>query len=182
MIGGGAARAGELLLEPARRVAAGYVVPGLGTPHDDPARPPRRRAPACSARRCWPSHELAGRTGSPAPHGGRIVIVACGFDHAGYRAARPAAAADRGRRPRGARLRDRSARARSTTPTRRSRSGTRSPPAGPSAGSSSAARAPACRSPRARSAGSARPRSTTTTPRTRASSTTASTCSASAAA
>jgi glucokinase len=30
VIGGGAARAGELLLEPARRVAAGYVVPGLG--------------------------------------------------------------------------------------------------------------------------------------------------------
>ena len=30
VIGGGAARAGELLLEPARRVAIGYVVPGLG--------------------------------------------------------------------------------------------------------------------------------------------------------
>jgi glucokinase len=30
VIGGGAARAGELLLEPARRIAAGYVVPGLG--------------------------------------------------------------------------------------------------------------------------------------------------------
>jgi glucokinase len=30
VIGGGAARAGELMLEPARRVAAGYVVPGLG--------------------------------------------------------------------------------------------------------------------------------------------------------
>ena len=30
MIGGGAARAGELLLEPARRIAAGYVAPGLG--------------------------------------------------------------------------------------------------------------------------------------------------------
>jgi glucokinase len=30
VIGGGAARAGELLLEPARRVARGYVVPGLG--------------------------------------------------------------------------------------------------------------------------------------------------------
>ena len=30
VIGGGAARAGELLLEPARRTAAGYVVPGLG--------------------------------------------------------------------------------------------------------------------------------------------------------
>jgi glucokinase len=30
VIGGGAARAGELLLEPARRVALGYVVPGLG--------------------------------------------------------------------------------------------------------------------------------------------------------
>jgi glucokinase len=30
VIGGGAARAGELLLEPVRRVAAGYVVPGLG--------------------------------------------------------------------------------------------------------------------------------------------------------
>jgi glucokinase len=31
VIGGGAARAGELLLEPARRVASGYVLPGLGT-------------------------------------------------------------------------------------------------------------------------------------------------------
>ena len=31
VIGGGAARAGEALLEPARRVAKGYVVPGLGT-------------------------------------------------------------------------------------------------------------------------------------------------------
>jgi glucokinase len=30
VIGGGAARAGDLLLEPAKRVAAGYVVPGLG--------------------------------------------------------------------------------------------------------------------------------------------------------
>jgi glucokinase len=30
VIGGGAARAGELLLEPAKRVAAGYVVSGLG--------------------------------------------------------------------------------------------------------------------------------------------------------
>ena len=31
VIGGGAARAGELLLKPARRVAADYVLPGLGT-------------------------------------------------------------------------------------------------------------------------------------------------------
>jgi glucokinase len=30
VIGGGAARAGELLLEPVRRVAGGYVLPGLG--------------------------------------------------------------------------------------------------------------------------------------------------------
>ena len=30
VIGGGAAQAGELLLEPARRIALGYVVPGLG--------------------------------------------------------------------------------------------------------------------------------------------------------
>jgi glucokinase len=30
VIGGGAARAGELLLEPAKRVAGGYVLPGLG--------------------------------------------------------------------------------------------------------------------------------------------------------
>jgi glucokinase len=29
VIGGGAAQAGELLLEPARRIADGYVVPGL---------------------------------------------------------------------------------------------------------------------------------------------------------
>ena len=31
VIGGGAARAGDLLLGPARRIAAGYVVPGLGS-------------------------------------------------------------------------------------------------------------------------------------------------------
>jgi glucokinase len=31
VIGGGAARAGELLLEPAKQIARGYVVPGLGT-------------------------------------------------------------------------------------------------------------------------------------------------------
>jgi glucokinase len=31
VIGGGAARAGELLLTPARRIAAAYVLPGLGT-------------------------------------------------------------------------------------------------------------------------------------------------------
>jgi len=31
VIGGGAARAGELLLEPVRRIAAEYVLPGLGT-------------------------------------------------------------------------------------------------------------------------------------------------------
>ena len=30
VLGGGGARAGELLLEPARRVARSYVVPGLG--------------------------------------------------------------------------------------------------------------------------------------------------------
>jgi glucokinase len=30
VIGGGAARAGELLLEPAKKVARGYVLPGLG--------------------------------------------------------------------------------------------------------------------------------------------------------
>ena len=30
VIGGGAAQAGELLLEPARKVALGYVLPGLG--------------------------------------------------------------------------------------------------------------------------------------------------------
>jgi glucokinase len=31
VIGGGAARAGDLLLEPARRTASAYVLPGLGT-------------------------------------------------------------------------------------------------------------------------------------------------------
>jgi glucokinase len=31
VIGGGAAQAGELMLEPAKKVAAGYVLPGLGT-------------------------------------------------------------------------------------------------------------------------------------------------------
>ena len=44
VIGGGAASAGDLLLEPARRTARGYVVPGLGrnttirlARHDDKA-------------------------------------------------------------------------------------------------------------------------------------------------
>ena len=31
MIGGGAAQAGDLLLKPAKQVAGGYVLPGLGT-------------------------------------------------------------------------------------------------------------------------------------------------------
>jgi glucokinase len=31
VVGGGAAQAGDLLLEPARRIAAGYVLPGLGS-------------------------------------------------------------------------------------------------------------------------------------------------------
>ena len=47
VIGGGAARAGELLLEPAKRVALGYVLPGLGQADEHPpglARGARRRA------------------------------------------------------------------------------------------------------------------------------------------
>ena len=31
VIGGGVSRAGELLLEPARRAARGYILPGVGT-------------------------------------------------------------------------------------------------------------------------------------------------------
>jgi glucokinase len=49
VIGGGAARSGELLLAPARRTAAAYVLPGLGRATTI------RAAPACSAPRCSPS-------------------------------------------------------------------------------------------------------------------------------
>ena len=59
VIGGGAARAGELLLEPARRVAAGYVVPGLGSADDDPSRAPRRARRASSGAALLAVHELA---------------------------------------------------------------------------------------------------------------------------
>ena len=42
VIGGGAARAGDRMLETAKRVALGYVVPGLGKAHEHPARLARR--------------------------------------------------------------------------------------------------------------------------------------------
>ncbi len=63
VIGGGAARAGDLLLEPAKRVARGYVVPGLGTRTNDPAGSPRR--PRRGARR-----RAAGSPGAPGPASG----------------------------------------------------------------------------------------------------------------
>ena len=55
VIGGGAARAGDLLLEPARRVALGYVVPGLGAERPASGWPGTASAPASSARHCSPS-------------------------------------------------------------------------------------------------------------------------------
>ena len=54
VIGGGGAQAGDLLLEPARRVALAYVVPGSGRQDQDPpglARHPRGRARRGAARR-----------------------------------------------------------------------------------------------------------------------------------
>ena len=52
VIGGGAVRAGELLLEPARRTAAEYVLPGLARRRRS-APPVTASAPACWVRRCW---------------------------------------------------------------------------------------------------------------------------------
>ena len=79
VIGGGAAAgAGDLLLEPARRAAAGYVLSGVGRNRDGhPPRPswrPGRRARRGAARRA------GGRAGD----GGGRMRIACGFDHAGF--------------------------------------------------------------------------------------------------
>ena len=71
VIGGGGAQAGELLLEPARRVALAYVVPGLGREDHDPpglARRPRRRARRGAARR-----SRARGPWHPINHGGTVV-------------------------------------------------------------------------------------------------------------
>ncbi len=64
VIGGGAAEAGELLLEPARRTAAGYVLPGLGKRTTIRAARHGARAGVLGAA-LLAAHELADR--SPAP-------------------------------------------------------------------------------------------------------------------
>ena len=57
VIGGGVARAGELLLEPARRTARRFVLPGVGRGRrSDSLATGRTRA--SSARRCWPDTSL----------------------------------------------------------------------------------------------------------------------------
>ena len=69
VIGGGAARAGELLLGPARRTAAAYVLPGLGRATDDPAgapRRPRRRARRGAAGRARARGRFGPRAGAGA--------------------------------------------------------------------------------------------------------------------
>ena len=60
VIGGGAARAGDLLLEPAKRTAAAYVLPGLGTDTTIRAGAPRGAGRRARARRCWPSTSSRG--------------------------------------------------------------------------------------------------------------------------
>ena len=86
VIGGGAARAGDLLLEPARRTAAAYVLPGLGK--QTTIRVARHGVRAGRTGRGAARRPRAGRlrgacrdSGSDHP---RAMIVACGFDHAGY--------------------------------------------------------------------------------------------------
>jgi hypothetical protein len=54
VIGGGTASAGDLLLEPARRTALGYVVPGLGRNTRSAWRATAIRR-ECWGRHCWPS-------------------------------------------------------------------------------------------------------------------------------
>jgi glucokinase len=70
VIGGGAARAGELLLEPARRTAAAYVLPGLGRRTTIRAARHGVRAGVLGAA-LLAVHELAERPGpSPTERGG----------------------------------------------------------------------------------------------------------------
>ncbi len=52
VIGGGVSRAGDLLLEPARRVAQGYILEGVGTGRRSVSRGTAPR-PASAERRCW---------------------------------------------------------------------------------------------------------------------------------
>ena len=82
VIGGGAARAGELLLEPAKRIAAGYVLPGLGKRTTIRLARHGVRAGVLGAA-LLAVHELARPAQPKHPDGGPVMIVACGFDHAG---------------------------------------------------------------------------------------------------
>ena len=85
VIGGGAARAGELLLEPAKRTAAAYVLPGLGKRTTIRVARHGVRAGVLGAA-LLAAHELAdsGRVPDSGSDDRPVVIVACGFDHAGY--------------------------------------------------------------------------------------------------
>ena len=64
VIGGGAAQAGELLLEPAKRVARGYVLPGLGRRTTIRLARHGVRAGVLGAA-LLAVHELGGRVGEP---------------------------------------------------------------------------------------------------------------------
>ena len=86
VIGGGAARAGDLLLEPAKRTAAAYVLPGLGKRTTIRVARHGVRAGVLGAA-LLAAHELTdsrrARPDRGSDHPGPM-IVACGFDHAGY--------------------------------------------------------------------------------------------------
>ena len=87
VIGGGAAQAGDLLLEPARRVAHGYVLPGLGGKTTIRLARHGVRAGVLGAA-LLAEHELerpepTGRN-PRSDHRGALLIIACGFDHAGF--------------------------------------------------------------------------------------------------
>ncbi len=114
VIGGGAARAGDLLLEPARRTAAAYVLPGLGRRTTIRAARHGVRAGVLGAA-LLAVHELSGGPGpSPTERGGSVAASAeRGRDRRlrlrprRLRAARAPARGDRRGRPRAARLRHR---------------------------------------------------------------------------
>ena len=74
MIGGGAARAGDLLLEPARRVAEGYVVPGLGRRTKIRLARHGVRAGVLGAALLARCTSSTGRSGAVADRGGRVTM------------------------------------------------------------------------------------------------------------
>jgi len=75
VIGGGGARAGKLLLEPARRVALQYVLPGLGRRTTIRLARHGVRAGVLGAA-LLAAHELEHRTAPRSPIGGRVTAAA----------------------------------------------------------------------------------------------------------